>query len=251
MGRARSKSSGYLRCHTPTIACINKATVPLGVDFDALIKALQKYVDEHVAPVWGTPAKLIKADGFVRGCWAMVFLNHADHPHSLGYHDLTPEGYPQSKVFVTTTKHNKRVLSVVASHELVEMLVDPSINHVTMKPRSKLVYGYEAADPVEDLSFRVNGIPMTNFVYPTYFETFHKPRSVQFDHLNKVKRPFHLLAGGYQGVLKGGKWVKLVGSPAKRKRLAKEDRRGHRSEKRAATRLKPSSRKHMRPPRKA
>jgi len=56
-----------------TIACFNKATVALGVNFDALIAAMQVFVDKHVAPVWGTPAKLIKSKGFVKGAWAMVF----------------------------------------------------------------------------------------------------------------------------------------------------------------------------------
>ena len=36
----------------PTIACYNKAKTPLGVDFDALIAAMQIYIDQHVAPVW-------------------------------------------------------------------------------------------------------------------------------------------------------------------------------------------------------
>jgi hypothetical protein len=149
------------KVHIPTIACFNEATVDLGVDFDALIAALQEFVDKHVAPVWGTPAKLIRSKGFVPGKWAMVFLDHADHAHSLAYHDVTPDGLPQAKVFVKTTLKNKELVSVSASHELVEMLVDPSINLITMPTGSKLVYGYESADPVEELTFRVNGIPMT------------------------------------------------------------------------------------------
>jgi hypothetical protein len=51
----------------PTIACFNKARTALGVDFDALVAAMQVYVDQHAAPVWGTPAKLIKSNGFVKG----------------------------------------------------------------------------------------------------------------------------------------------------------------------------------------
>jgi len=47
----------------PKIACFNKATVALGVNFDALIAAMQVFVDKHVAPVWGTPAKLIIPKG--------------------------------------------------------------------------------------------------------------------------------------------------------------------------------------------
>src|SRR5438105_9225671 len=89
----------------PTIACFNKATVPVsewGVDLDTLIKAMQEYVDKHVAPVWGTPARLIKSEDFVKGAWAMVFLDDTDRADWFGYHDLTPDGLPLSKIFVRT-----------------------------------------------------------------------------------------------------------------------------------------------------
>lgn len=230
----KSKVSISNKVQVPTIVCVNKATVPLGVDFDALIAAMQVFVDEHVAPVWGTRAKLIRTKALVPGKWAMVLLDDADHAHALAYHDLTPDGLPLAKVFVKTTLMNKDLVSVSASHELVEMLVDPSINLVTTRTGSKLVYGYESADPVEELNFPINRIPMTNFVYPTYFEAFHKPGSVRFDHLGKINKPFQIHAGGYLGVYKKGKWTQIFGSAAKKKRFAREDRRGHRSEQRAA-----------------
>jgi len=216
----------------PTIACFNKAKTPLGVDLNALIAAMQAFVDQHVAPVWGTPAKLVKSTGFVKNAWAVVFLDNADQPGALAYHDLTPDGLPISKVFVKTTLDNHDLVSVSASHELVEMLVDPAINLMTTGPDPKTIYAYESADPVEALSFPVNGIPMTDFVYPSYFETFHKPNSVQFDQMKKVTRPFQILSGGYQIIFKNGKWTQIYGSAAKKKAFAKEDRRGHRSEER-------------------
>ena len=222
------------KAHIPTIVCVNHATVPLGVNFNDLVAAMQVFVDEHVAPVWGTPAKLVRAKDLKPGKWAMVFVDHADHARALARHDLTPDGLPLARVFVKTTLANNNLVSVAATHELVEMLVDPSINIVTMRKGSKLVYQYESADPVEDLHFRVNGIPMTNFVYPTYFEEFHKPGSVKFDHLNALNKPFQIHAGGYQGVLKDGKWIPIHGSAEKKKRFAREDRRGRRSEQRAA-----------------
>ena len=40
----------------PTIACINSATVDLGVDFDKLISALQKFLDDCFVPIWGGAA---------------------------------------------------------------------------------------------------------------------------------------------------------------------------------------------------
>ncbi len=231
----------------PTIACFNQATTPLGVDYNALIEALQAYVDKHVAPVWGTPAKLVKTTGFIKNAWAIVFLDDADVANALAYHDLTPEGLPLSRVFVRTTIKNGDKVSVSASHELVEMLVDPAINLMSTGPNPKTMYAYESADPVEALSFDVNGIPMSDFVYPSYFEGFHPASSVRFDHLDRVKKPFQILSGGYQIIFKNGKWSQVFGSKSKKKLFAREDRDGHRSEQRAKGKLKRSTPKRAKP----
>src|SRR3954469_12476309 len=203
----------------PTIAVfVDKSTkTPLGVGLDALIAAMQAYVNQHVAPVWGTPAKLVKTTGFVKDAWAIVFLDNADQAGALAYHDLTPEGLPLSKVFVRTTIQNGDLVSVSASHELVEMLVDPAINLMSTGPDPKAMYAYESADPVEALTFNVNGIPMSDFVYPSYFEDFRKAGSVKFDQMGKVKRPFQILSGGYQIVFKNGKWSQVFASRAKQR----------------------------------
>jgi hypothetical protein len=228
--RSRFGSSSQAEC--PVIACFNKAVTPLGVDFNALIVAMQVYVDKYVAPVWGTPAKLIKTTGFKKGAWAMVFLDNADSAHAEAYHDLTPDGLPVAKVFVKTTLRKKDLVSVSASHELVEMLVDPATNMMTTGPHARSMYAYESADPVENLSFPVKGIPMSNFVYPAYFETFHRPGSVQFDCMKKVRQPFQILPGGYQSIFKNNKWSEVDGPAASKKRFAKQDRRGRHGERR-------------------
>ncbi len=240
MPATRPTFGAFNQGDVPSIACFNKAATPLGVDFDALIAAMQKFIDDDVVPVWGTPAKLVKSTGFLPGHWAMVFLDNADQAGALAYHDLTPDGLPEAKVFVKTTLDNHDLVSVSASHELVEMLVDPAINLMTTGPDPKLVYAYESADPVEALSYLVSGIAMTDFVYPAYFEAFHKPGSVPFDRLKKINKPFQILSGGYQIIFKNGKWTQVFGSEAKKKRFSKEDRRGHRSEQRKARKLKPA-----------
>jgi hypothetical protein len=228
------KRAAFNQGKPPVIACINKATADLGVNFDALIAAMQAYVTKFVAPVWGTPAKLVKATTYKQGQWAMVFYDDADVEGALAYHDLTPGGFPLSKVFVKTTLDNGDLVSVSASHELVEMLVDPAINMMTTGPDQATMYAYESADPCEALSFKVNGIPMSDFVYPSYFEGFRKPRSTRFDHMRAITRPFQILAGGYQIIFQNGQWSNVFGSKSKAKRFAKEDRRGHRSETRCS-----------------
>lgn len=230
---------------TPVIVVINQAKTPLGVDLDKLIIALQKMVDVDFAPVWATPCKLVKSTGFIKGAWAIVFLDDADEPGALAYHDLTPEGLPLSKVFVKTTIEAGDKVSVSTSHELQEMLVDPAINMACVGNDGGSMLAYEVSDPVEELAYNVNGIPMSDFVHPAYFEGFRKKNSVQFDHLKKINRPFQILSGGYQSVFENGQWTEIFGSKSKKARFKKEDRRGHRSQSRG-TKLKKSSSK---PPR--
>lgn len=228
--RGHSVFAAFDKGQTPTIACFNQAETPLGLDMDKLVAALQKFVDGCVVPVWGTPAKLVTTTGFVKGAWALVFLDTADAEGALAYHDLTPDGFPLSKVFVKTIQEDNSSLSVATSHELVEMLVDPAINLWTNGPETGVFYAYESADPVEEKSFKLDGFDMTDFVYPSYFEDFRKPKSTQFDYMKKVREPFEILAGGYQIIFKKGKETQVMGSKAKQKRFRKEDRRGHRSE---------------------
>ena len=134
-----------------------------------------------------------------------------------------------AKVFVKTTLKQKDQVSVAASHELAEMLVDPATNLYSSGPKTNCLYDYEAADPVEELFFEVGGIAMSDFVYPSYFETFHKKGSTRFDHMGKLQRPFDLHEGGYQSYWVGGKVKTAWGTKAKKVRFLQEDRRGHRS----------------------
>ncbi len=93
---------------------------------------------------------------------------------------------------------------------------------------------------MEEDTFKINGVDMSDFVYPAYFELFRAPGSVKFDHENKVTRPFQLLPGGYQIIFMNGEFTNVFGSKAKEKRFAKEDRRGHRSEARKLGKLLPA-----------
>lgn len=164
----------------------------------------------------------------------MVFMDDADAPGALAYHDLD-SGLPIAKVFVKTTLAAKESLSVSASHELAEMLVDPGINEWAQAEDGSFV-SYEACDPVEETSFMVNGFAMSDFVTPAYFQSWRAPGSVPFSYCNAVDRPFALEKGGYQITWRGGRQgerdaLELVhGSGAKAARFALEDRRGHRSE---------------------
>lgn len=210
------------------ISVYNRAVTPLGFDLNVFTKAMQRYVDHFLLDVWGTPAVLTVTDGPVNNTWGFVFMDDADQPGALAYHTVS-DGLPLAKIFVRTTLDDDQSVSVSASHELVEMLVDPSCAYTVTNPANGEIYAYEAADPVEESWFNVQGFDMSNFVYPRYFKA-QESGIHQYDWLHALTAPFTLMSGGYQSVFVNGQWTEIFGSIEKEQRFAKEDRRGHRSE---------------------
>jgi len=223
----RFVTAQFDRGQKPVITVVNEAKTAWGVAQNALVAALQKYVDERFAPVWGVPATLAPASAIKKGTWGLVFLDDADQADALGYHDLTPQGLPLGKVFVRTTISSKNLVSVTASHELAEMLADPAIDLAAEAPDGTF-YAYEVADPVEDETFQVAGIPLSNFAYPSWFEGFRKPRSDKCDEVGTCKKPFEIRPGGYMSIFKNGEWTEIFGSKRALARHQREDRRGRR-----------------------
>ncbi len=233
----------------PTVTIVNKATMPLGVDLDALIAALGIFVERDFGPVWETKANLVKANDVSPNTWNFVFFDDADAANALGYHDLTKNDLPLSKVFVRNTLEAGEKVSTTASHELAEMLADPAIN-IWAKATNGVMYAYETSDAVEETSYEINGIAMSNFVHPAYFESFRRAGSVKFDHLGLISKPLEILKGGYMlidrrgvesqvfkdsGIVTfvpqddSGQIVAAFADEEKAIRFMQEDRRQHRS----------------------
>ena len=221
----------FNRSAIPTIVCVNKAKTPMGVKFDDVIPALQEFLDRCFVPVWGAPARLVRGRETRPKHWNMIFLDDADSPGAEGYHDITWRGMPLAKVFVKPTLAAKDLVSVTACHELCEVLIDPMATLWCEGPRSTL-WAYEVCDAAEEETFEINGIAMSDFVFPAYFDLFRlkRPGSAQYDYLKRVRRPFHILKSGYSGIRHNRRTVEKFGSRDKAKRFALEDRRWHRSQ---------------------
>ena len=145
---------------------------------------------------------------------AQEVLYYADQAGALGYHELTAEGQPVSKIFVKMTLAGKQLVSVTASHELFEMVIDPVAN-LWAEAADGTEYAYEMSDPVEEDTFLVDGVAMSNFVHPSWFEPFKHPPGTKFDHLGLLKKPFSMTTGGYMILKKKGKVSQVFGSKAK------------------------------------
>jgi hypothetical protein len=204
------------------ITFVNHSTVFKDEDLPPLVQALQVQVSRDFYGAWGINAGLhALPPGKVPplGVWVIGLFDDADQPGALGYHDVTPDGFPLGKVFVKTTLSAGDLVSTTVSHELCEMIADPGIAlcaEVDDAHGSPLrFYALEVCDAPEDdrFAYQINGIMMSDFVHPAWFEGFHKPGSVQFDHQRRITAPFQLLPGGYISVLDvstGQGWQQLT-----------------------------------------
>jgi hypothetical protein len=231
------KAAAFNQGKYPTIAFVNLATEPLGTDLGKLVSALDKQMERDFVPIWGYPAKLYATQKPKPDEWQVVFLDDADAANALGYHDITKNGQPVSKVFVKTTIAAGQKVSVTASHELLEMMIDPGAQLWAQNANGRF-YAYEMCDAVEEEEYEIDGIAVSDFVHPAFFEPWHEPRSTQFDHLGKVAQPFQTLQRGYQIVSDGKSVQEIFGSRAKEQNFrTAEIRTMHRSEYRKQTML--------------
>jgi hypothetical protein len=186
------------------------------------VKALQVQVTRDFAPAWGIDAELkyYKSPKDVPDhAWQMVILETSDEAGDLGYHELTYSGKPLGRVFAGTIRNQKDSWTNTLSHELLEMLADPEASRYVYrqhKDGSGILYAYENCDACQDSSFgyKINGVLVSNFVYPSWFEQYHPP-GTRFDHLRLMKKAFELLPGGYiptYDISKSKKW-KLMNGP--------------------------------------
>lgn len=219
----------------PTIGVVNLATVdlglPKGITFAKFIAALRK-AHKQFTKIWGYPVKLViypSLDKIPKDAWQFLLLDDADAAGALGYHDLTENGQPVSKTFVKTTIEDGEKVSVTASHELFEMTIDPGAQLWAQKD-DKTIVAYEMSDAVEENTFLVDGVEISNFVHPAYFENWEHPPGTKFDHLGVLTRPFELAQGGYEINARISNVDQAFGSQGKARRFAKENRLGHRSE---------------------
>lgn len=190
------------------VAIINASTVVPDHEVETAVPAFQTQVHRDFAPVWGVDAEV----SFVRhghhprsGAWWLVLHDHTNQADMDGLHELTNEGLPLGKIYAQPAIESDGTWTVTASHELLEMLVDPDVNlaaQVSHPDGRSTLYAYEVCDQCQDLAdaYHIDGIAVSDFVYPAWFETFHRKHPTQLDHLKRIERPFQILTGGYAQV---------------------------------------------------
>jgi hypothetical protein len=193
------------------IAILNQSTLVSNADAMTMTQAVATQVRLDAAPLWDrAPAAVV----FYTDPGAVPATAHGiaivdtiqNQPQGvLGFHTEDQGGKlwgvvaakPELDNGAQVTTGDWSVSSVL-SHEVLEMFVDPNCNLWANDGKGS-AYSFEVCDPVEAPSYVVNGVSVSNFVTPSWFDPLAATGTsgAQFDKLGHLIAPFTILKGGY------------------------------------------------------
>ena len=166
-------------------------------ELSRVASALQIQCDRDFTPAWGVAAVVVafeRGDKPPAGYWPMRVL---DKPvGGLGIH-LDKNHHPYAEIMATSD------WPVTASHEMVEMLADPYGNRFVSAPDidphsdgHNVHYLVEVADPCEIWSYSIEGVAVSDFVTPDYYDA-GAVAGASLDHLGRLKHALEVPRGCY------------------------------------------------------
>lgn len=179
---------------TPTLISVtNDSSTLSDEEVAAVVLAVGRQLAQHVAPIWGAvPAiEFVSKGGPVEGCPCSI-SDTPDVADALGYHDEGPDGVPYIKVFVIPGNDWR----VTLSHEVLELALDAAANLWADGPDG-LDYAREACDADQGGTYTIDGVSVSNFVYPAFFDPKAGPDE-KLDYMDRLSRPFMTGPDGYQ-----------------------------------------------------
>lgn len=199
------------------IAVKNLSSVVGDSELARVLPAFQRQVSEDFCSAYGIDARLeIVSRGASLGNsqWQLVIFDDAEGAGYLGYHDVSARGTPLGKVFAKTTMAYDGLWTVTFSHELLEMLADPTINLLAIDEHQRRAWSFEVCDAVEadSLGYQINGVEVSDFVLPSYFEPdVSLSSSHKRSWCGNVTKAFELASGGYMSFFdfETGSWQQI------------------------------------------
>jgi hypothetical protein len=160
--------------------------------------ALSKQVSQDFAPLWGVNATVDPFTSLEKvppGYWPVIIKDDINDDDA-GYH-TDKNGNPLALVQYAPN------WSLVASHEVLEMLADPFGNRVIsavspVDDQSRVEILVEVCDPCERAKFgyQVNGVLVSDFYTPRYFDPVTTP-GTRYGFTDNIKKAREVLDGGY------------------------------------------------------
>lgn len=174
----------------------------------AAAAAINVQVTRDLRQFWNVPATvavLPRTTHVPAGFWPVQIV--ASLPPGEGGFHFTKHNQPYAKVIATPGKND---WTVDASHEILEMLIDPSGNRLQAAPAMQIVgnaivpavgrfeYLVEACDPCEadPYTYRIDGIRVSDFITPHFYDAHPLP-GARYSFTGAIQKPMQILPGGY------------------------------------------------------
>jgi hypothetical protein len=179
------------------VALVSRTGQTTSAQLEHVAAALQMQAIRDVGPLWSLTATV---DAFESlrdvpvGSWPVVVVD--DVKGAAGYH-LDSGGQPYALVEVSDS------WSLTASHETVEMVVDPWGRRIApgrspKRGQGQVEFLVEACDPCEaaEFAYTINGVLVSDFVTPHFYDP-RQTVGARYSFTGAVKRPRQILRGGY------------------------------------------------------
>ncbi len=187
------------------IAVIDQATTDLG-DLDRVCHVLTGEMGK-VASAWRTYPYKISTDHHPSWIRAYLVDEIPEAPGALAYHDVTGD-VPYIKLGVNATLDAGETISAVLSHEAFEYLVDPFCQKWAYSNGRRAFVALESCDPVQGYSYDVDGVTVSDWVLPNYFDD---GAHTNFDYLGALANPFSIGRHSYLIQAKAGAESQVFG----------------------------------------
>jgi hypothetical protein len=174
----------------------------------AVAAALNVQVTRDLPQFWNVSATVIylpNAKKIPSGVWPVRLVKSLPPPEG-GFH-LDQHNQPYAKVIATPESDG---WTVAASHETLEMLVDPAGNRLQASRSIEIVnkkiqdgpgefqYLVEACDPCEadNYGYSIQGVAVSDFITPHFYDPV-TVSGTRYSFTGAIKAPRQILPGGY------------------------------------------------------
>lgn len=175
-------------------------------DIQKWCNAVKKQADTDISKWWGYTVDFnfntltSNSTKATPGHAYLGLFSNTDQPGDLGWHDVGPNNEPLIKIFTKEAESFSLSPSITISHEIAESISDTNANTIVQgfdESGKACLYFKENCDPVENNTYQVDGVDVSDFVTPAWFiQNANGP----YDFLNQVQKPFQMLQGGYMEI---------------------------------------------------
>jgi hypothetical protein len=162
---------------------VNESTLVSHPILLRVIQSINKAIPD-VCAIWNKPQIQVSWKKKSKNSDCLV-ITDCNNPPMYGYHCYT-NAYAFGRVYINS--QNLEKLSIILSHEVFEMIVNPK-----MSASPEGIFK-EVSDPVMEDFYDVDGVLISDWVYPSWFSP---SGTYPFNKLGTLKKPFEIAKGGY------------------------------------------------------